>query len=56
MIQGDLTSCLKPNSIDMIIFNPPYVVTPSAEVRTIIINSKHILERFDYLFHKKGKN
>ncbi|KAK6618703.1 hypothetical protein RUM43_013094 [Polyplax serrata] len=34
VIQGDLTSCLRQQSIDMIVFNPPYVVTPSSEINT----------------------
>lgn len=30
---GDLTSAMRPNSIDVLVFNPPYVPTPEMPVR-----------------------
>lgn len=32
VVQADLTACLRNFVIDMVVFNPPYVVTPSSEV------------------------
>ncbi|EEB19083.1 N5-glutamine methyltransferase MTQ2, putative [Pediculus humanus corporis] len=61
VINTDLTSCLKLNCIDVIIFNPPYVVTPNDEIYKEDpltkswaggVNGRVIIDKFLHVFDR----
>jgi release factor glutamine methyltransferase len=51
-VVGDLTTAIKPGSVDILIFNPPYVPTdsiPDLPLHTTVIGSKDIFSRDSHL-------